>query len=131
AVAFAAGAVLFNGQGALLDSNFKETPFANLNLGPELTGMAWAPDGSGRLFVTTKTGPVLIVKNGVVLPTPFVTVSPVFTDVECGVIGICFDQNYAVNKYVYLFVTVTNSEQQIIRYTVVGDAAADKTVLVS
>jgi hypothetical protein len=35
-----------------------------------------------------------------------------------------------VNGYVYVFATVSSSEQQSIRYTAVGDIGVDKTVLV-
>jgi molecular chaperone DnaK len=50
--------------------------------------MAFAPDG--RLFVTEKTGKLRIIKNGVLLPTPFLTV-PVTSDNERGLIGVTFD----------------------------------------
>ena len=46
------------------------------------TGMAWAPDGSGRLFVIAEGGTVRIVQYGTPptsLPTPFATISPIFT----------------------------------------------------
>ena len=38
-----------------------------------LVGMAWAPDG--RLFVWQKNGVVSVVKDGVLLPTPFIDLS--------------------------------------------------------
>ena len=38
-----------------------------------LVGLAFAPDG--RLFVWQKNGVVRIIKNGVMLPTPFVNLS--------------------------------------------------------
>ena len=118
-----AGAVMF-------DPNFTETTWATAPSGA--TGMAWAPDGSGRLFVTIKTGPVRIVRMGTpptLLPIPFATISPVFTNSECGVIGIAFDPDFRENGYVYFFVTVSSSEQQIIRYTAVGDVGTNKTVI--
>src|SRR5262245_33100390 len=76
----------------ILDTNFIESPF--VSVGSELTGMAWAPDGSKRLFISKKAGQVVIVKDGALLPTPFATVSPVYTANECGVIGLCFDPNF-------------------------------------
>src|SRR5688572_21303020 len=95
--------------------NFTESTYvnggSNLNFA---TGLAWAPDGSNRLFVTRKGGEVRIVQDGALLATPFATVNPVFTNSECGLIGITFDRNYASNRFVYLFVTVSSSEQQII-----------------
>src|SRR5688572_30446474 len=70
-------------EAALLDSNFTETTYVNdsSNLS-QMTGMAWAPDGSNRLFVTRKTGQIRIIQNGALVPTPFATVS-VFTNSEC------------------------------------------------
>jgi len=114
--------------GAALDPNFSESTFASA--GPEVTGIAWAPDGSGRLFVTRKMGTIVIVKDGTTLPTPFATVSPLFFDNECGLLGICFDPNFVVNGFVYVFATVSSTEQQIIRYTAAGDVGTNKTVLV-
>src|SRR5688572_18463057 len=111
-----------------LDTNFTETTYASA--GGQLTGLAWAPDGSRRLFVSRKTGEIMIIKNGATLPTPFATVSPVFLNSECGLIGICFDHNFILNGYVYVFVTVSTSEQQLIRYTAVGDIGTNKTILV-
>jgi glucose/arabinose dehydrogenase len=115
-------------RGTTLDPNFSESIFAGV--GSELTGMAWAPDGSNRLFVSRKGGSIVIVKNGALLPTPFATVSPLYTGSECGLIGICFDPDFMLNGYVYVFATVSSSEQQIIRYTAVGDIGTDKTVLI-
>jgi MYXO-CTERM domain-containing protein len=110
--------------------NFTETPWISLT--GTFTGMAWAPDGSNRLFVTDKGGAVQIVKWGTP-PTQvtFTTISPIYTGSECGLIGLTFDPNFQVNHHIYFFVTVSASEQVILRYTVVGDLATDKTVVVS
>jgi glucose/arabinose dehydrogenase len=119
-----AGAVMF-------DPNVTETSW--VSVGTNATGMAWAPDGSGRLFVTLKAGTVRIVKMGVppvLVPTPFATITPVFTNSECGLIGIAFDPDFRENGYVYFFVTVSSSEQQVIRYTAVGDVGTSKTVVI-
>jgi glucose/arabinose dehydrogenase len=113
---------------ASLDSNFSESVYATV--GSQVTGMAWAPDGSNRLFLSRKAGAIEIVKNGAVLATPFAVVSPVVTTSECGLIGICFDPNFMVNGYVYVFATVSTTEQQIIRYKAVGDTGTEKTVLI-
>src|SRR4051812_19834735 len=117
---------------AVVDAaNFTEATYvnggANLN---SATGLAWAPDGSNRLFVTRKTGQVRVVQDGVLLATPFATVNPVYTNSECGLIGLTFDRNYATNHYIYFFVTVSGTEQQIIRYTDVNNTGTDKTTIV-
>ena len=119
--------------------NFTETVYVTSNDIGSITGIAWAPDGSGRLFVIRKGGfsgqqnaQVRIVQNGAVLPEVFATES-VYTNSECGLIGMTFDPNFINNRFVYFFLTVSPSEQQIIRYTDLGDAgqrAASRTVIV-
>ena len=42
---------------AAVPAGFTETSYSSGSLGQN-TGMAWAPDGSGRLFITQKTGTV-------------------------------------------------------------------------
>jgi glucose/arabinose dehydrogenase len=123
------GGFLSNACGTVLDPNFSQSTYANA--GSEVTGIAWAPDGSHRLFVTRKTGQLVIIKNGTLLPTPFATVSPIFLESECGLVGLCFDPDFILNGYVYVFATVSSNQQQILRYTAVGDIGADKTILIS
>ncbi|MGH6921418.1 MAG: PQQ-dependent sugar dehydrogenase, partial [Geminicoccaceae bacterium] len=50
---------------------------------------------------------------------------------ECGLIGIAFDPNYLINGYIYFFVTVSNSEQQIIRYTDNNNTGVDPLPIVT
>jgi glucose/arabinose dehydrogenase len=114
--------------------NFTESAYvSNPNQLGFATGMAWAPDGSNRLFVIRKSGQVRVVQNGALLPTPFATVQPVYADSfsESGLIGICFDRNYVNNRYVYLFVSVAFDEQQVIRYTDNGNVGTNKTTLIA
>lgn len=92
--------------------------------------MAWAPDSSGRLFVTEKAHGVRIIKNGQLLPAPFALFSQLYSGSECGVLGICFDPDYLQNRYVYVFVTVSAGEQQIVRFTDVANRGAARTVIV-
>src|SRR5262249_51103261 len=62
----------------------------------QATGMAWARDGSNRLFITRQIGEVRILQNGQLLDTPFATIRPIYTESECGLVGIAFDPNYTV-----------------------------------
>lgn len=113
--------------------NFSETVYvSDTNIG-SATGIDWAPDGSGRLFVIRKggfsgiqTAQVRIVQNGNLLPSLFATES-VYTSSECGLIGMCFDPDFANNHYVYFFVTVSASEQRIVRYTDSGNLGINRT----
>ncbi len=116
-------------------ANFSETSFVSSSAIAYATGMAWAPDGSGRLFVICKNGEVRIVQHskgttsGTVVTDPWATfgkldasgaIGPfgsIFTTKECGLIGMCFDPGFVTNRHVYFFVTTSASVQQIIRCT--------------
>ncbi|MBI3183407.1 MAG: PQQ-dependent sugar dehydrogenase [Myxococcales bacterium] len=122
---------------AVADPNFTESVFlAGSASSSSITGIAWAPDGSNRLFVARKAGQIRIVKNGALLATPFATVTgptggALYTSSECGLTGIALDPAFTTNGYVWVFATVSASEQQIIRYSANGDAGTNKTIVVS
>ena len=65
--------------------------------------MEIAPDG--RIFVCQQGGSLRVIKNGVLLSTPFVTLS-VDPNGERGLLGIAFDPNFATNNFIYLYYTV-------------------------
>lgn len=82
------------------DTGFTAEPVVNV---PRFhtVGFTFAPDG--RMFVWDKTGVVTIVKNGVLLPTPFIDISARVNEVgDRGLIGLTLDPNFATNGYVYL-----------------------------
>lgn len=134
-------------------TNFTESTFFQNSAIALPTGLAWAPDGSGRLFVATKTGSVRVIQNGSLLSTPFLSLNaygfgqsqpatdPCYTDRESGLLSICFDPDFKNNHYVYFFVTIAPSpvpsdpasvgEAQIIRYTDSGSVGTNKTIIVS
>ena len=114
---------------AIVDPGFQESAFASVSA--QITGMAWAPDGTERLFVLRKQGEIHIVEAGVPLATPFATISPIVTASECGLIGIAFDPDFIQNGYVYVFATVSKTEQQIIRYRANGNIGEEQTVLIA
>ncbi|MBM2819124.1 MAG: carbohydrate-binding protein [Nitrosarchaeum sp.] len=66
------------------------------------TAMEFAPDG--RLFVTQQGGTVKVIKNGVLLPTPFLSIL-VDDNGERGLNGIAFDPDFATNGFVYVYYT--------------------------
>jgi len=53
-------------------------------------------DGSGRLFVMSQAGTIRIVKDGVLLPTPFLTVPVTYpgSGGTSGLLGLAFHPNY-------------------------------------
>ena len=80
-----------------------------------------APPGDDRVFVVAHWGPIQVVENGVVLPTPYLDISakvPPPPAGEAGFLDIAFHPNYAENGYVYVHYTDTNFDTVIERYTV-------------
>src|SRR5262245_15590466 len=85
-----------------LPSGFSESRIVGGLASP--TAIALAPDG--RIFVSQQAGALRVVKNGALLPTPFLTLT-VSSSGERGLLGAAFDPNFAVNNYVYVFYTAT------------------------
>src|SRR6185436_20145990 len=77
------------------DAGFASELVATLpTFGP--VGVAWAPDG--RMFIWMKNGVVRVLKNGSLLPTPFLDFSnKVNTFNDNGMIGFALDPDYANN----------------------------------
>lgn len=86
------------------------------------TAMALAPDG--RIFVSQQNGALRVIKNGALLPTPFLTVT-VNSAGERGLLGIAFDPNFGSNQLVYIYYTATTPSihNRISRFTASGDVA--------
>src|SRR5918997_5666256 len=70
------------------------------------TAMAVAPDG--RLFVAEQTGALRVIKNGQLLPKPFVRLN-VNAAGERGLLGIAFDPAFASNGFVYVYYTTATA----------------------
>lgn len=91
------------------------------------TAMEFAPDG--RLFVCEQgrngVGKVRVIEDGVLLPTPFLTVSVDATS-ERGVDGIAFDPDFSKNGFVYIYYTSPQggAHNRVSRFTANGDVAA-------
>jgi len=104
-----AGTLLFtllaaSGAGAAtLPPGFTETRIGGLN---NPTAMSFAPDG--RLFVCQQGGQLRVIKNGVLLATPFVTVS-VNSVGERGLLGVAFDPNFDAEPFVYVYHTTSSA----------------------
>lgn len=94
----------------------KLTKVATTDLSTEGTpqDLTSAPDGSGRIFIATRNGDILILKNGKVLPTPFLDMAAdgidVYTGGEGGFLGLAFSPNYATDGKFYTFDTEPFSE---------------------
>ena len=106
--------------GATLTPGFSEALVASGLQRP--TAMAFAPDG--RLFVCEQTGTLRVIKDGVLQTTPFVTLT-VNASGERGLLGVAFDPNFHINKFVYVYYTATTPtiHNRVSRFTASGDVA--------
>ncbi|HEY0765569.1 MAG TPA: PQQ-dependent sugar dehydrogenase [Pyrinomonadaceae bacterium] len=85
------------------------------------TAMALAPDG--RIFVCEQRGTLRVIKNGALLPTPFLTVT-VDSRGERGLLGVTFDPNFVSNQLVYVYYTApTPAHNRVSRFIANGDVA--------
>jgi uncharacterized repeat protein (TIGR03806 family) len=86
------------------------------------TAMDIAPDG--RIFVCEQTGGLRIVKEGKLLPEPFVSLT-VDSSWERGLLGVAFDPHFTENNYVYLCYIPPKPypHHRISRFTAKGDVA--------
>jgi glucose/arabinose dehydrogenase len=98
-----AAADTFSGSGFATERIATVPPFT-------LVGMAFAPDG--RLFVWQKNGIVRVIKNGELLPTPFIDLSArVNTYDDRGFWGLAFDPQFESNGRVYMSYTFEHAGQ--------------------
>ncbi len=107
---------------ATLPADFTETQLARGIVRP--TAMALAPDG--RIFVCEQTGALRVIKDGKLLPQPFVTV-PVFTEGERGLLGVTVDPDFPRTPHVYVYYTATKPivHNRVSRFTASGDRAVN------
>lgn len=112
--------------GAILPAGFTETTITGLS---NPTAMEIAPDG--RIFVCQQGGSLRVIKNGVLLSTPFITLS-VDSNGERGLLGVAFDPNFAGNGFLYLYYTVATSPRhnRVSRFTANGDVVVPNSELV-
>lgn len=84
-------------------SNFSEITVVSGLASP--TAMEFAPDG--RLFVCEQAGRLRVIKAGTLLSTPFLTVTTTSAG-ERGLLGVAFDPDFSVDRYVYVYYTATS-----------------------
>src|SRR5882724_6457573 len=115
---FALSGTCFSLRGATLPAGFTEVPVATGLSSP--TAMEIAPDG--RVFVCLQGGQLRVIKNGALLATPFLTLTPDSSG-ERGLLGIAFDPNFQTNNFIYVYYTVTTTPRhnRVSRFTANGD----------
>ena len=112
---------------ATVPTGFTETQVVTGLSNP--TQMAIAPDG--RIFVSQQAGAMRVIKNGVLLATPFMTLT-VDSNGERGLLGVTFDPNFATNNYIYVYYTATTPaiHNRVSRFTANGDVVVPNSEFV-
>lgn len=112
---------------ATVRTGFSDTTIASGLAFP--TTMAFAPDG--RLFVAEQAGALRVIKDGALLPTPFLTldVSPYG---ERGLLGVAFDPQFMSDRFIYVYYTATTPtiHNRVSRFTANGDVADEGSEVV-
>jgi hypothetical protein len=68
--------------------------------------IAHAGDGSNRIFVVEQAGRIRVIREGVLLPTPYLDIrSRVRSGGEQGLLGLAFHPNYRSNGRLFIFYT--------------------------
>ena len=81
-----------------------------------------AGDSSGRIFVVEQEGRIMIIKNGVILKTPFLDISDrVGCCGERGLLNVAFPPAYATKQHFYVNYTNTAGNTIVARYRVTDD----------
>ena len=118
--ACAYAASFYSVHAATLPAGFTETTITGV---ASPTAMEIAPDG--RIFVCEQGGRLRLIKNGALLPTPFLTLN-VDSSGERGLLGIAFDPSFGVgNNFIYVYYTVlsTPRHNRVSRFSANGDVA--------
>ncbi len=108
-----------------------EARLAQISLGlkPFITGLTaptqltYAPDGSGRMYITEQAGEIRVADaNGRLYPQPFLDIrSLVLAGGERGLLSIAFHPDYASNGLFFITYTNRNGSTVLARYHVSGD----------
>jgi glucose/arabinose dehydrogenase len=78
-----------------------------------------APTGDPRLFIVEKTGAIRIVKDGLLLGEPFLSIAnQVTTDGERGLLGLAFDPDYATTGAFIVHYTDLDGNTTLSRFLV-------------
>jgi glucose/arabinose dehydrogenase len=126
-------AALLTGATADAGRVIAETPVAgaakfSFSLEPVATGferpvhVADPGDGSGRLFVVEQAGRIRIVRDGQILPAPFLDLTDrVGCCGERGLLSVAFHPAYASNGLFFVDYTDLDGDTQVVRYQVSPD----------
>lgn len=78
-----------------------------------------APANDTRLFVVERAGRIRVIRNGVLLGTPFLDISSMTsTDGERGLLSMAFDPGYGSNGRFFVYYTASDGAITVARYQV-------------
>lgn len=79
-----------------------------------------AGDGSGRLFVVEKRGTIRIVRDGQVLPAPFLDIRSLVRSSgnEQGLLGLAFHPEFPANGRFFVYYTASNADNTLAEFRV-------------
>lgn len=84
--------------------------------------LAAPPGDMNRLFIVEKTGAIRIIKDGALLPDPFLDLSGQVSGAgEQGLLGLAFDPGYASNGRFFVHYTIQNDDNQVSLFQVSSD----------
>ena len=91
----------------------------------EPTHITHAGDGSGRLFVVEKRGTIRVIRNGAVLPTPFLNITGLVRSAgsEQGLFSVAFPPDFAAKRHFYVDYTkpVGIGDSVVARHTITAN----------
>ncbi len=101
----------------------------SLRLKPFITGLTaptqltYAPDGSGRVYITEQAGQIRVADaRGQLYPQPFLDIRPlVLAGGERGLLSVAFHPDYVHNGLFFITYTNRNGSTVLARYHVSGD----------
>jgi glucose/arabinose dehydrogenase len=100
------------------------------------TSFTFLPDG--RMLITEKGGRIRVVKNGVLLGTPAITLA-VSTESERGALCITPDPQFSSNHFVYIYYTTSagsfqppaSPKNRVSRFTLNGDTLSSEAIILN
>lgn len=109
---------------ALAQPSIRLIPIVTTGLS-EITAIASARDGSGRLFIAEQAGRIKIVRNGRVEPRLFLDITSLTRGGgERGLLGVAFPPGFAEKQRFYVYYTDPTGDLTIARFRVSADPNA-------
>ena len=106
----------------LLNFNVFAQPSPTVTVSQVLSGLSQpmqvvhAGDGSNRIFIPQKGGDIRVFDANFVSLGTFLTVSPISTSGEQGLLSMCFHPQFKTNKLFFVYYTTTAGSLEIARY---------------